>query len=206
MVIGPHTSEKARRRARGAAAPEYALGVALLLVGSLGAIDAMASRAESNLAAHGASAGAPDLPDLGIAVTTSSTAPPPTTPETSPPPAPVDANAVFTSSDLGLSGSKWNPRVDVMAVDAATGDVLIGVTITVTWTEQPSGITTTQSCAVVSTGVCSFQLSDLRRSSGHPDFVDTVTVTVDSVVGVSPAVTYTPGSATLTLDADPILP
>jgi Flp pilus assembly pilin Flp len=191
-----------RSRARGAVAVEYALGAALILVGSIGAIDMLQDSAADNLSSHGATAGAPDLPDAGIPVTTSSTTPAPTTPSTSPPAPAVTANASFTSTSLGFNGSnRWSPRVDVSATDSSTGAVLTGASITVQWTELPSGQVTTQTFTVPSTGVASFQLNDLSTNSGTGQFVDTVLVSIVSVTGTNPAITFVPApSNTITLD------
>jgi Flp pilus assembly pilin Flp len=190
-------------RHRGAVAVEYALGVALLLVVSVGAIDVLQDSAQSNLTTHGATAGAPDLPDAGIPVTTSTTSPGPTTPPTSPPPSSVTADAAFSATSLGVSssGNRWSPSVDVTATDSTDGTVLTGVSITVQWTELPSGQQTTQTFTVPSTGVASFQLNDLHTNVGTGQFVDSVMVTITAITGTNPVITYTPGpSNTITLD------
>jgi hypothetical protein len=198
------TKRQQRRSVRGAVAVEYALGAALVLVGSIGAINALTDSAESNLSSHGATAGAPDLPDTGIIVTTSSTAVPPPPPPTDPPLPPTTATASIDSTSVGLSngGNRWNPRIDVSARDSS-GNVLIGVTIQVTWTwmEGTTPRTSNQTCNVVSTGVCSFQLNDLENRVSRPNFVDTVSVTVDSISGSNPIINYTPTGTPTVLDA-----
>jgi hypothetical protein len=165
-------------------------------LGSIGAIEALTDSAESNLSSHGATAGAPDLPDTGIIVTTSSTTPTTAPPATPPPSPPVTASTTFTSVSEGLSngGNRWNPSVTVRATNSSDGSVLIGVTIELTWVTS-NGQITVRTCATTSTGVCSFQLSDLgnRPSNSNPPFVDSVTATITAVTGTNPPVTYTPG-------------
>jgi hypothetical protein len=181
---------------------EYALGAAVVVVLSLGAIDALGDRAGENIVAHGGSAGAPDLPDEGIPASTSSTAPPTSAPPTTSPPATVAASTSVSSTSLGVSngGNRWNPRVDIRVTDPG-GTVVIGATVQVTWTLQPGGATQTQTCTTQSTGVCSFQLNDLENRSSRSGFVDAVQVTVTSVTGTNPVLSYTPGGTTTTLNA-----
>jgi hypothetical protein len=183
-------------------AVEYALGAALLVVVSLGAIDALQSKAQDEIESHGATAGAPDLPDAGIPATTSTTSVSPTVPPTTAPPTSVAASTTITSSSVGLSNgnNRWNPRVDVRVTDPSS-TVLVGATVQVTWTLQPGGQTQTQTCTTQSTGTCSFQLNDLENRASRPNFVDSVSVTVTSVTGTNPTLTYTPGGTTTTLNA-----
>jgi Flp pilus assembly pilin Flp len=182
------------RTIRGAVAVEYALGAALILVASIGAINALTDSASSNLSSHGSTAGAPDLPDTGIVVTTSTTAVPPPPPPTDPPLPPTTATASVDGTSTGLEPSpanRWFARIDVSARDGG-GDVLIGVTIQVTWTwlEGSTPATSNQTCNVVSTGVCSFQIGDLRTNGGNA--VTSVSVTVDSISGTNPPILFTP--------------
>jgi hypothetical protein len=202
------THRHQRRSIRGAVAVEYALGAALVLVASIGAIDALTDSAESNLSSHGSTAGAPDLPDTGISVTTGSTTPtssPPPTPTSAPP---VTATASVGSTSLGITGNRWDPRIDVSAIDSSSGQILTGVTITVTWTwnEGAQGgpqtpRTSQQVCNVLSTGVCSFQLNNLNRRASNNQFVDAVSVTIDAIAGTNPPVTYAPTGVPTVLDA-----
>lgn len=193
----PGRSRQRHSKSRGAVAVEYALGAALVFVASIGAIGALQDTATSNLATHGASAGAPDLPDAGIPATTSTTTPPPTTsPPTTAPPS-VTAQTSITG-DEGVRGNHWSPKVDVTVTDSS-GNVLTGAVIQVTWTGLPTG-PYTQTCTVVSTGVCSFQLNRLENRASQPGFVDSVTATVTSVTGTNPTLVYTPGGTTLTLN------
>ena len=186
---------------RGVTVVEYALVIALVLIPALIAIARVQDTAEAKITEHGASAGAPDLPDAGIPVTTSTTAVPPSASTTTTAAPGVNATAAFGSTSLGINNNRWSPRVDVHAIDSADNSVLTGVTITVTWTEVPSGDTTTQSCAVPSTGVCTFQLNNLERRESHPQLVDAVQVSVTSITSSSQTITYTPDSASITLDS-----
>jgi hypothetical protein len=90
--------------------------------------------------------------------------------------------------------------VDVRVTDPSS-TVLVGATVQVTWTLQPGGQTQTQTCTTQSTGTCSFQLNDLENRASRPNFVDSVSVTVTSVTGSNPTLTYTPGGTTTTLNA-----
>lgn len=188
------------RRERAATLVEYALGVALILVPTLIAVDSLQSQARSNIATHGATAGAPDLPDAGIPASTSTTAAPPPAATSTTASSSVTANAQIVSQSEGTSGNRWSPRVDVRAADASTGSTLTGVTITVTWTENPSGTVTTQQCAVPSTGVCTFQLNNLSRKQSQAGFVDSVQLSVTAITSSSQTITYTSGSASTVLD------
>jgi hypothetical protein len=112
----------------------------------------------------------------------------------------VAATTTITSTSLGARGNQWNPSVDI-EVTGPDGSVLPGAVIELTWTLQPSGQTVVQTCTVLSTGVCSFQLNRLENRSGNLNLVDEVTATVTSVTGTNPTITYTPGGTTVTLNA-----
>jgi hypothetical protein len=178
---------------------EYALGLSLILVASLGAISALEDSASDNITTRGATAGAPDLPDSGIPTTSPTTETPTTPPPPTDPPATVTATASFSNAQTGQSGSSanWSPKIDVEAVDSSTGETLRGVTITVTWTPQPGGAPVTQSCQVPSTGICTFQLTGNQRLNGSHT---SVVVAVDSITGTDPVIEYAAGSATTTIN------
>lgn len=190
---------RSRRSVRGATLVEYALGVSLLCVASIGGIDAVQSSLEDNIEEHGASAGAPDLPDTGIPTTTATTsapttAPPPTTAVPS-----VTATGDILATRVGAaSGNKWSPAVDLAAINSANGQRLSDVTISLTWTYTQNGQTVTSTatpCAAPSTGVCTFQLNGLSSNNGS-QCVSSVTFTVTAITSSSQNITYTAGSTT----------
>jgi Flp pilus assembly pilin Flp len=188
---------RARRIDRGATLVEYSLGIALLCVASLGGINALQSSLASNVEDHGASAGAPDLPDAGIPTTTATTSTPTTPqPPTTPVPSVTATGNVLATRVGAANNNKWNPSVDISARDTATGNTLQDATITVSWTyTTKNGQTQTETpdpCDAPSTGVCSFQLTGLNSNGGQ--CVASVTFTVTAITSDSQTVTYTSGS------------
>lgn len=200
----PRTTARTPRRLTdlGATLVEYALGVSLLCVASLGAIGVIQSSLEDNIEEHGASAGAPDLPDLGISTTTATTSSPTTAPPATSPPATVTASGNILATRVGIdSGNKWDPAVDLSALNSATGETLRDVTIAITWTYDVGGTPTTVTptpCSAPSTGTCSFQLNDLRSNNGA-NCTPSVTFTVTSITSSSQTIVYAAGSTTGTI-------
>lgn len=201
MVLG-NGGDALRRsghRQRGVSLVEYALGVSLVLVTSLAAIDGLQDNAEENLASRGATAGAPDLPDVGITTAPPTTSSPTTAPPATSPPQTIAASATFSNEVIAAAtGNRWSAKIDITARDSTTNRPLTGVTITVTWTPAPDDSPITQTCSVPSTGVCTFQRTGMSTKGGQ--FVDTVTLTVDSISSTSQTVNYTSGSASRTFD------
>jgi hypothetical protein len=201
MVLGTEARRRRRnqRWERGVSLVEYALGVSLVLVASLTAIGGLQDNAEENLTSHGATAGAPDLPDLGITTAPPTTSTPTTAPPATSPPAAISATATFSNEVIATAtGNTWSAKIDVTARDSTTNQPLTGVTITVTWTPTPNDSPITQTCSVPSTGVCTFQRTGMATKGGQ--FVDTVTLRVDSISSTSQTVNYTSGSASRTFD------
>ena len=208
MVLGtPHRQRTAHGRPdRGATLVEYALGLAVLLLASVGALQSLERAVHDDIAEHGATAGAPDLPDRGIPTTTATTVTPTTAGTTTTLPPTVAVTGSFSSPQVNLSGQNWRPSIAVSAQNSATGATLTNATITVTWTYTTLGGTpmtlTSSPCSTPSTGVCSFQLTgsnQLSAKTGNAACVGAVTVSVTAVTSSSQTVTYTSGSASTTI-------
>ena len=183
--------------------PEYALLVAIVGVGLLAVVGQLEDAVGDDISAHGATAGAPDLPDLGIPTTTANTTPPTTSGATTTTLAIVNATASVTDTNNGASpGNKWDPSFDVHAVNTANGSTLTTVTITVTWTytKQNGQVETVNStCAAPASGTCSFQLNNLSSNAGNPQCAASVTATITGITSSSSTINYTSGSVSTTI-------
>jgi Flp pilus assembly pilin Flp len=196
-----------RKSERGVTLVEYALVVSLIVVVSLGAISAATDAAGDNLNEHGATAGAPDLPDAGAPTTTSSTIAATTLPvNTTTTLATVNATAGYSNPGFTTGNKVWFPSITVRGIDSATGSTMTNVTITVTWTwteRDGTARTLSQTASVLSTGVATFTLnpnpnlsSDGPNSQGNGGdrCVANVNVVISTITASGQTVNYTPGT------------
>jgi Flp pilus assembly pilin Flp len=188
---------RARRRIsleRGATLVEYAMGVALLCVVSLGAIQFMEDEASDNFNARADRSGAPDINDVADGGTTDGGATTGGSDGTDGGPAPEE---VFFDGFSGASShgnpAKWTAVITVTVVDS-NGDAVDGARVIGTWTYGTT--TQTVTCNQTSNkGECKFQVSEL------PPSTDSVTFTLNEISGGVPEVVYNGGPVT----SDPIL-
>jgi len=185
-------SWRSRSGQRGAVATEYALGAALLVIGSITIINAFEDNAGTQLRADGATLGAPDLPDVGMASTTSSTVSATTAPPTSAPPSTVTASASLLNATATKHGNSWSPTVRIQALDTANGQPLTSGTITARWTRHPQETTQDVQCALGPGGTCTFTLAN--ETANGPNVVSSIDFVVTGITGTNPVITYTPSA------------
>jgi hypothetical protein len=158
------------------------------------------------LAARGNAIGTPDLDDpFGSSTSTSaSTSSSSSTSTTAPPAPPV---AVITSSlnphnGNSCAGSKWTPTVVVTVTDQF-GAPVFNAAVSATWVLSPSNGTATVSFATKQDGTATFSLHNLEARQGRPDYVDSVSFTINSVTpnGGSPFIPNPP--LTVTINEEP---
>ena len=167
---------------RGATLVEYAMGIALVLVVSLVAINFAESASGDKLDAEAPDIGTPSeenyLP-VGGSTTTPTTAPT----STLPPPGPVTAHVGGLTASQARSGADWAVTIEVVVVNAA-GNPQRGVTCNGAFT--PTRGATTATDVSDGQGICTLTQGDMPRNG--PGSVSEVTFTVTSLSG--PDVTY----------------
>lgn len=169
----------------GATVIEYSLAVALVLVVSLGGIEALNDRGSDRLAASGDRAGqALDGAYYPGVVTTTTAAGATTTTVASTPGA--QPSAVTASPAASNSGSKWiaNATIKVTTTASPFGPVA-GMVVSGVWS-FPTGPTDSASCTTTAAGTCTVQETDIQ------DNRETATFTITSITG--PNFTWTPGA------------
>jgi len=194
--------------ARGATAPEYALGISLLVMASLGAISFLEDGSSDAVADRGNAIGTPDL-DEAFGSSTTSSAPTSTSSSTTTTAPPVPPVVAITSALNPHNGHNcgnanfWTPTVIVTVTDD-TGHLVRNASVNVTWVKSPSNETITASFATKQDGTATFSLHNLSAQPG-PTYVSSVTFTVDSVTpdGGSPSTPNPP--LTQTINEEPCL-
>ena len=168
-------SNRKRRQDRGAVLPEYALIIALVVVGSLGLIQNAQTRGTSRLSASGARVSATDGAYYAGAVAT--TAPPASTTSTTAPSIGVHLAAAPTITVADANGGKWQVTMTLTLLDASNSGV-IGATVTGTWSDGGSGSSPVGSCTTsTSAGQCIVQFTKIK------DSIPTVTFTLSTITG-----------------------
>ncbi len=166
---------RARREDRGAVLPEYALIIALVVVGSIGAIQSAQRSGTSRLVASPARISANDGAYYAGAVST--TVPPASTTSTTAPPIGVHLAANPQVSVEDASGNRWQVAVTFMLLDSSNNGV-IGATINGTWSDGGGSSTPVGSCTTsTSAGQCTLLFTKIR------DNVRTVTYTLSTITG-----------------------
>ena len=168
---------RTRREDRGAVLPEYALIIALVVVGSIGAIQAAQRGGTSRLAASPARISANDGAYYAGAVAT--TVPPPSTTSTTAAPIGVHlaANPTVTVADAG--GNRWQVTITLTLLDSSNNGV-IGATVDGTWSDGGGGSSPVSTCTTsTSAGQCTMQFTRIR------DATPSVTYTLSTITGGS---------------------
>lgn len=162
-----------RRRARGASAPEYAIGVAVLAVALNLGVQAVEQGANERYDQEQSLIGTP-VTDLGAAPTTTTAAQAPA--ETLPPRLETTTTVptlTLTARGMTDSGTNWWIAFTVTS-SASTG--------TVTATAMPSGLAGT---CTLSGGTCSGTITDLKGHDGDQVVTAVVGSTVSNPVAVA---------------------
>jgi hypothetical protein len=186
---------------------EYAMGIALFCVVSIGAIQFTEDGASDEFDERADRAGAPDLvegstdggtTDGGTTTSGGTDGPPPVVEEA--------FFAGFSGIRSQRHGSNpWTANLKVDVADA-DGDALDGVTVTGTWSYTTGSGTVTINVTCNQTngsGACQFQLDDipvnaLPTGSNIPG----VRFTMTNISGGVPPVTYTGGTQTVAVSRD----
>jgi Flp pilus assembly pilin Flp len=178
---------------RGATVVEYALGVALLCVASIGVLQFLEGAASDEFGDRADRSGAPDLTggeatdgstDSGSGSDSSTDGPPPVTQE------------VFFGgfSNVKSTGNNpWTAALRVTVQESPGGPGISGVQVEGEWTYTQGSTTVTVAATCNQTngsGACQFQLSDI------PAGVGSVTFTMKTLSGGVPPVVYNGGTQT----------
>jgi len=175
----------ARRPDRGASLVEYALGIALIGLAIVGALQALESDSSEALGDRTALAGDPseDFGVLGNAGGGSPVSTATTVTTTSIPATPVDVDIVGSPTAVisgpGNSG-KWSATVTFSVTSLLGGGGISGAIVDGTWSVSGGGVDLVAACSSVD-GVCAVVANDI--GSG----VTSVTFTVTSVSGTGVA-------------------
>jgi Flp pilus assembly pilin Flp len=187
-------------RERGATLVEYAMGVALVGVVSLGAMQFMEDGASDEFNDRADRAGAPDLieptdggtTDGGSATAGGTDGPPP------------DAEEAQFEGFSGIRSTGNNPWTANVRVDVndSNGDNLSGVTVTGTWSYFDGSTTVSFDVTCTQTngsGSCPFQLGQIPNNALPTSGATSpgVTFTMTNISGGVPPVTYTGGTQTV---------
>ena len=168
-------SNRKRRQDRGAVLPEYALIIALVVVGSLGLIQNAQTRGTSRLSASGARVTATDGAYYAGAVAT--TAPPASTTSTTTGAIGVHLAAAPTITVADAGSNRWQVTMTLTLLDSSNNGV-IGATVNGNWTDGGGGSTPVGSCTTsTSAGQCTLQFTRIR------DAYPTVTYTLATITG-----------------------
>lgn len=164
-----------RREDCGAVLPEYALIIALVVVGSLGAIQAAQDGGTDRLEASDARISPNDGAYYAGGVST--TLPPPATTSTTAGPVGVHVAAGPVITVTNVSGNRWQVTMTLTLLDSSNNGV-IGATVDGTWTDGGTGSSPEGSCTTsTSAGQCTLQFTKIR------DSVPTVTYTLSTITG-----------------------
>ena len=172
------------RRHRGAAVVEYALILGLAVLVSVPAINWMQDSSEREFQSRSASAGAPDLDDVGTTTSTTTTVPSTTTPAPTTTPLSVDTTASLAAT-TNRQGNTWSATVTATLVDQ-NGAPVAGAIVTGAWDPVLSGET---SCTTGANGQCTMTQAGMEARDNKP-FVAQVsfgitTVTKTATLGFS---------------------
>lgn len=171
---------------RGATGVEYALIAALVLVGSLGAINALERNADNYYdttssrigSLPSANGGAPTGTSLPGGSTTTTAAPTTTTttaPTTTTTAAPRSSISATADSSDTTGFNSWRAAVTVTVRNTSTGANVANAGVTVAFTRTNGTSLGSATCTTGSNGQC------LARLSGVADSIATVVATVTSV-------------------------
>jgi len=165
------------RSERGATLVEYAMGVALICVASLGAIQFMEDGSTENVERRTSTLGAPDIDETGTPVTIPT--PPPTAPGDPPPPPPESLVSISTSQAATVvqRNVQWAATVGFTALDD-TNNEREAVVIEGQWTGAGLVAPVAATCTTNLSGICAVTIRELACSQAGP-----VTLTVTSVSG-----------------------
>jgi hypothetical protein len=183
-----------RNRDRGATLVEYSLITALVLVGSLGAIELLTERGQEETDRQvDCVAERPPRASCQIpAIVTTTTAMPPSTPTSAPEPPPLPTEASVsdvTTEDLG--DGNWSATVTFTVAEVDSDDIpgppYDGAVVNVAW-QVPGFPPVAGSCTTNSDGECSvtFVPTELSPTAG------TVTIRVTNVISDPPVETLPP--------------
>lgn len=180
-------SPGSRRSERGASVVEYALGVAFIVIGSMGGLSVLQDKSEAHLRARASDAGAPaDEAMRGVVAGSGSSS----ADGTSGTPPSGTANVQITgmtgnSTNNAGENIKWDAIVTVTIVDA-DGNPAAGVAIAGTWTNgRGSG---GESCVTDAGGLCTLVREAIR------DNHETVSFSLVSI-GDGVTIVYSPQPA-----------
>jgi hypothetical protein len=152
--------------------PEYALGVALVAVVAIGAVQYLQGRGEDRLESSDARIG---TPNDEAAYGGSGGGPGPTTPTTAPSAdEPMSVGSVTATPPSSDDGSKWIANATITVLDE-DGDPLQGVLVAGSWDTGPND---DAQCTTGVTGVCSVQQTAINDNRAVARFtVETMTLT-----------------------------
>lgn len=176
---------------RGATVVEYALGIALVCIASIGALEFLADGASDDLNERADRSGAPDLgevaPDGGTDGGSSGSGSDGT--DDAVPPVEVFFAGFSKASAQGANNKPWSASIEVNVADV-DGDGIDGARVEGVWTYTSGGVPFSIPAICNQTnpqGICKFQLSDIP----HP--VHDVTFTMTDISGGVPEVAYNGG-------------
>lgn len=190
---GRHTRKQRRLRPdRGATLVEYALGVALVCVATLGAAEFMEDGASDDFNDRADRAGAPDLVEASDGGTTDGGSTSGSDGTDGSVPTQEVVFGGFSGATSHGNPSKWTAVIEV-SVDDTSGDGVDGARVTGYWSyESGSGIVTEEvTCNQTNNqGICRFQISNVPASA------TSITFTMTSIGGGVPPVSYNGGEQT----------
>ena len=179
------------RHDRGVTTVEYALGVALIIVVSIGAISSIEDSGSDRLEQSGDRFEVADGAYYPGAPTTTTT---PSGSTTSVVPLSVNPSSVTAAPPASDSGNKWIANASVVVSDSS-GNPVSGAALSGTWVLNPGGPTETANCTTDNSGTCILQRTDINDSKSSavvtitgitgpgliwtPDVTDATTVTVN---------------------------
>ena len=179
------------------------MGVGLICVVSLGAIQFTQDGASDELDDRASRAGAPDLNEITDGGTTDTGS---TTDDGSDTPPPVEEEVFFGGfSNVGrtVNGNQpWTANLTVIVNDAASGGAGVeGVTVAGTWTFiDHNGVPKSESAVcnqTNSSGGCIFTLTKIHKD------ITSVTFTLNDISGGVPEVVYNGGPQSVTIPKVP---
>lgn len=193
---------KATRDDRGATMVEYALAVALVVVGTIGGISKIVDSGDDVLGSSGNRVGsADDTSYYAGATTTSSTTPSSTTSTTALPGTAVQPSSITATPPPSNAGNKWIANATVaVTMSSSPFSGVAGLLVEGEWTLVGGGSVDAASCTTTASGTCTVQRTDI---------VDAKPVAVFTITAISgPGFYWTPGpgdATTLAVGCSPPL-